>query len=52
MGFVFVGCWVYLSMHNNMGLMFKKEKKGDIPNIVKLLADDDSGLWREDYKIP
>lgn len=27
-------------------------RKGDIPNIVKMLADDELGSKREDYKVP
>ena len=30
-------------MQNNMDLIFRKAKEGDIPNIVKLLADDELG---------
>ena len=36
----------------NKDLIFRKAGKGDIPNIVKLLADDELGSKREDYKIP
>ena len=39
-------------MQNNMDLIFRKAEKNDILNIVKLLADDDLGAKREDYKIP
>ena len=39
-------------MQNNMELIFRKAKKGDIPKIVKLLADDELGSKREDYKVP
>ena len=35
-----------------MELIFRKAKEGDIPNIVKLLADDELGSKREDYKVP
>ena len=36
----------------NKDLIFRKAGKGDIPNIVKLLADDEASvLKREDYKI-
>ena len=39
-------------MQNNMDLIFRKAKEGDIPNIVKMLADDELGSKREDYKVP
>ena len=39
-------------MQNNMDLTFRKAKEGDIPNIVKMLADDELGSKREDYKVP
>ena len=39
-------------MQNNMELIFKKAKEGDIANIVKMLADDELGSKREDYKVP
>ena len=35
-----------------MELIFRKAKEGDIPNIVKMLADDELGSKREDYKVP
>ena len=35
-----------------MELTFRKAKEGDIPNIVKMLADDELGSKREDYKVP
>ena len=35
-----------------MELIFRKAKEGDIPKIVKLLADDELGSKREDYKVP
>ena len=35
-----------------MDLTFIKAKEGDIPNIVKMLADDELGSKREDYKVP
>ena len=38
--------------NNNMELIFRKARKSDIPNIVKMLADDELGSKREDYKIP
>ena len=39
-------------MQNNMELIFRKVKEGDIPIIVKMLADDELGSKREDYKVP
>ena len=39
-------------MESNMKLMFRKAKEADIPNVVKLLADDELGSKREDYKVP
>ena len=33
-------------------LIFRKATEGDIPNIVKMLADDELGSKREDYKVP
>ena len=36
----------------NKDLIFRKAGKGDIPNIVKMLADDELGSKREDYKVP
>ena len=39
-------------MKNNMKLLYRKAKEGDIPNIVKMLADDELGSKREDYKVP
>ena len=36
----------------NKELVFRKARKGDIPNIVKMLAEDELGSKREDYKIP
>ncbi len=35
-----------------MELIFRKAKEDDIPNIVKMLADDKLGSKREDYKVP
>ena len=35
-----------------MELIFRKSKEGDIPSIVKMLADDELGSKREDYKVP
>ena len=43
---------VDFNMQNNMELIFRKAKVGDIPNIVKMLADDELGSKREDYKVP
>ena len=39
-------------MQSNTDLIFRKAKEGDIPNIVKLLADDELGSKREDSKVP
>ena len=39
-------------MLNNRESIFRKAKEGDIPNIVKMLADDELGSKREDYKVP
>ena len=36
----------------NKELTFRKATEGDIPNIVKMLADDELGSKREDYKVP
>ena len=33
-------------------MTFRKATEGDIPNIVKMLADDELGSKREDYKVP
>ena len=33
-------------------LIFRKATEGDIPNIVKMLVDDELGSKREDYKVP
>ena len=41
-----------MEQSHNKDLIFRKAGKGDIPNIVKLLADDELGSKREDYKIP
>ena len=35
----------------NKELIFRKATEGDIPNIVKMLADDELGSKREDYKL-
>ena len=40
-----------MEQSHNKDLIFRKAGKGDIPNIVKLLADDEFGSKREDYKI-
>ena len=40
------------NMQSNKELIFRKAKKGDILNIVKMLADDELGSIREDYKVP
>ena len=39
-------------MHNNMDLIFREAEEGDIPKIVKMLADDELGSKREDNKVP
>ena len=36
----------------NKKLIFRKATEADIPNIVKMLADDELGSKREDYKCP
>ena len=36
----------------NKELVFRKAIEVDIPNIVKLLADDELGSKRENYKVP
>ena len=36
----------------NKELIFRKARKGDIPDIVEMLADDEIGSKREDYKVP
>ena len=36
----------------NEELIFRKAIEVDIPNIVKLLADDELGSKRENYKVP
>ena len=35
-----------------MEFIFRKAKGSDIPEIVKMLADDELGSKREDYKVP
>ena len=39
-------------MENNVELIFRKAEEGDIQSIVKMLADDELGSKREDYKVP
>ena len=39
-------------MHNDIDLIFRDVKKDDIPNVVKMLADDKLGSIRENYKLP
>ena len=39
-------------MNDNIEITFRKAKGGDILNIVKMLADDELGSKREDYKVP
>ena len=39
-------------MQNDKNLIFRKAKEGDILKIVKMLADDELGSKREDYKVP
>ena len=39
-------------MQNNADLIFRKAKEVDISKIVKMLADDELGTEREDYKVP
>ena len=39
-------------MNNNIELIFRKAKEGDILNIVRMLGDDEIGSKREDYKVP
>ena len=41
-----------MEQNYNKELIFRKARKGDIPNIVKMLADDELGSKREDYKVP
>ena len=36
----------------NKELIFRKAIESDVPNIVKILADDELGSKREDYKVP
>ena len=36
----------------NKKLIFRKATEADIPNIVKMLANDELGSKREDYKVP
>jgi GNAT superfamily N-acetyltransferase len=39
-------------VENDVELIFRKAKDGDIPSIIKMLADDKLGSIREDYKVP
>ena len=39
-------------MKKSKELIFRKATESDIPNIVKMLADDELGSKREDYKVP
>ena len=39
-------------MENDVELIFRKAKEGDIPSIIKMLADDKLGSIRENYKVP
>ena len=39
-------------MKKSKELIFRKITGSDIPNIVKMLADDELGSKREDYKVP
>ena len=39
-------------MQNNIELIFRKAEESDIPNIVEMLADDELGSKREDYRDP
>ena len=39
-------------MQNIIELTFRKAKESDIPKIVEMLADDELGSKREDYKVP
>ena len=39
-------------MKKSKELIFRKATGSDIPNIVKMLADDELGSKREDYKVP
>lgn len=41
-----------MEQSNNRELIFRKAIENDIPNIVKMLADDELGSKREDYKVP
>ena len=38
-------------MLNNTDFIIRKAKEGDLPKIVKLLADDELGFKREYYKV-
>ena len=39
-------------MKKSKELIFRKATESDISNIVKMLADDELGSKREDYKVP
>ena len=39
-------------MHNNMDLIFRKAEERDLPERVKMLADDELGSKREDCLYP
>ena len=39
-------------MQNDIDLIIRDVKKDDIPNVVKMLADDKLGSIRENYKLP
>ena len=41
-----------MEQSNNKELIFRKARKGDIPDLVEMLADDEIGSKREDYKVP
>ena len=41
-----------MEMKDNIVEIFRKATEGDVPNIVKMLADDELGSKREDYKVP
>ena len=41
-----------MEQSNNRELIFRKAIENDIPYIVKMLADDELGSKRENYKVP
>ena len=41
-----------MKQNYNKALIFRKATEGDIPDIIKMLADDVLGSKREDYKLP